>query len=341
MTKLSLLKYQFVFCMQIVFCSKLSRLEKRVDIMEQKMLNDAMAFRADIDDIFEKLDNVLKNSSLNYIENKPIVSSKCDASEIENVLLLVKKAVNEEKINTRKVINELRTEFHRKIERQMNQTKETDILFDKLSLVEEQINSTARETLQNEENIHDMRVTHNELNNDIQSLIKLQERNEDKAKDVDENIKRLNKRYAFLSARIDCNGKSWHSFDKSCYYVGNDVLLTWIQANEKCKLLNATLAEVETEEENAYLVELAARMTSADQLYGVYIGGSDLKREGEWIWEGSKRRIFDVFNKFKGNEPNGNRRENCLHLIRKYSWNWNDIFCETNLSYICEKTLNY
>ncbi|XP_060607809.1 uncharacterized protein LOC132759951 [Ruditapes philippinarum] len=81
-------------------------------------------------------------------------------------------------------------------------------------------------------------------------LKKLEERNKHKAKDVDENIKRLNKTYAYLSARIDCNGKSRHSFEKSCFYVGNDVLLTWIQANEKCQQLNATLAEVETKEEN-------------------------------------------------------------------------------------------
>jgi hypothetical protein len=121
--------------------------------------------------------------------------------------------------------------------------------------------------------------------------------------------------------------------------VGNDVLLTWIQANEKCKQLNATLAEVDTKEENEYLNELAARMTPADQLYGVYIGKSDLKSEGGWIWDGSKGRIFDVFNNFKGNEPNGNRRENCLHLMRRKSWKWNDIPCETRLMFICEKNI--
>lgn len=339
MATISVLKYVIVFYLQLVLysSSKLSRLERRVDLLEQKMVFDVMSLKADIADIFEKLDNILENSSHIGNEIRHTVSSKLDETEAENVLILVKKAFYEEKRYTRKVIKELRNELLRKIELLMTPEKVNEMLFDQFLSLDLRINSTLLKVLNNKEAINGIVVNHNETLSDLQYNIEEVDMKLNEFKDFEQNIKTLETTNDYLSARIDCHSKSWQSFGQSCYHVGNRNPQTWKQAKEKCKLLNSSLAEVESKEENSFLVELAAKMTSESELYGVYLGGSDLAKEGEWLWVGSQRKIFDVFNNFKGYQPDGRRRENCLHLIRKYSWNWNDIPCDTRLSYICEK----
>lgn len=39
---------------------------------------------------------------------------------------------------------------------------------------------------------------------------------------------------------------------------------------------------------------------------------------------------------FSSGEPNNNSGEDCLALLSKYSWNWNDESCSLKRAFICE-----
>ncbi len=64
-----------------------------------------------------------------------------------------------------------------------------------------------------------------------------------------------------------------------------------------------------------------------------YIGGSDIKQEGTWIWVDNCPIIYKNFN---DNQPDDHdKNEDCLH-IHKSSGKWNDISCNMKPTFICE-----
>ena len=65
----------------------------------------------------------------------------------------------------------------------------------------------------------------------------------------------------------------------------------------------------------------------------MWLGASDIAKEGTWIWESSKTAL--TYSNWFANEPNNERNnENCLHLWA-YA-NWNDLNCDATFSVLCE-----
>jgi hypothetical protein len=58
--------------------------------------------------------------------------------------------------------------------------------------------------------------------------------------------------------------------------------------------------------------------------YCMWIGMSDLKKEGAWIWNSNNPVTYTNWN---AGEPNGGTNENCGHYINNLA-TWNDIFCD-------------
>ena len=79
-----------------------------------------------------------------------------------------------------------------------------------------------------------------------------------------------------------------------------------------------------------------------DDFFGYWLGASDMKR-GQWLWNVNFKPVR--FTKWNSGEPNGSGSQ-CLHMIghktgknKHWSGKWNDHACETNIQYICKKSL--
>lgn len=124
--------------------------------------------------------------------------------------------------------------------------------------------------------------------------------------------------------------------DQSCYLFVHQTD-TWNEALAYCKLFGATLAEVTSSSENTFLKSELKQFGS--NAYGYWIGGVDLEVDGEWKWVSSDRVVH--FTDWNTGEPNGNRNENCIDMLRITSYTWNDEDCHSRQQYICEQDLDY
>ena len=67
----------------------------------------------------------------------------------------------------------------------------------------------------------------------------------------------------------------------------------------------------------------------------IWLGGNDLEREGNWIWQSSGNDI--EYTRFQTGEPNGGMYENCL-TVSQENGVWGDWVCTNTLNlHICEK----
>ncbi len=77
------------------------------------------------------------------------------------------------------------------------------------------------------------------------------------------------------------------------YYKVFESKVTWHQAEEQCRQMGGMLASVKSAEANDFIVKLS-------QAKGMWIGGSDEVKEGEWLWrDGSKL----TYSKWASSEP--------------------------------------
>ncbi|KAL8606808.1 hypothetical protein ACOMHN_049637 [Nucella lapillus] len=129
----------------------------------------------------------------------------------------------------------------------------------------------------------------------------------------------------------------WISFRQSCYVFVNDIA-TWIGAQTVCGLLHSKLLEVESAEENSFIVsQMAIRHTSK-----VWLGCNDFVREGKYVWTSTSEVL--VFTHWAPGEPNnqnfGAGDQDCGVLYANGLWDDGD--CEnvqSQLPFYCEKTL--
>ncbi|XP_045211380.1 perlucin-like [Mercenaria mercenaria] len=122
----------------------------------------------------------------------------------------------------------------------------------------------------------------------------------------------------------------WIHHDTSCYRLRSDTE-TWINAKNVCELDKAYLAEIGDERENTFIHGLIT-----DNL-NVWLGGTDLSTEGEWIWINSHSDM--TYTKWRPTEPNNSAHdENCLEMDKNGLWN--DRPCHYVQKYVCEKALS-
>ncbi|XP_060579261.1 low affinity immunoglobulin epsilon Fc receptor-like [Ruditapes philippinarum] len=121
----------------------------------------------------------------------------------------------------------------------------------------------------------------------------------------------------------------WIHHGQSCYRLRFDTE-TWIDAKVVCELDGAYLAEIGDEKENTFIHGLVTDNK------GIWIGGTDLSTEGEWIWINSHSDM--TYTKWRPTEPNNSGHdENCLEMDTHGLWN--DRPCHYIQKYVCEKTL--
>ncbi|KAK3696106.1 hypothetical protein RRG08_061881 [Elysia crispata] len=134
----------------------------------------------------------------------------------------------------------------------------------------------------------------------------------------------------------------WTYFQGSCYGFGHE-RMTWPEAEQMCVLYEGTLAEIESKAENDFVKNYLRNNTILINIYGAWIGGTDIFTEGTWEWAGTKDLIKE-FTDWGPNEPNsiGNDGlEDCLAMWKYYDWKWNDEDCHTKqMHFVCETGSN-
>jgi hypothetical protein len=69
---------------------------------------------------------------------------------------------------------------------------------------------------------------------------------------------------------------------------------------------------------------------------GIWMGGSDMLLEGEWIWA-NYGEVID-FRDWGPGEPNSlDGTEECLDMYQVHDFHWNDNSCEIKQNFMCEE----
>ncbi|XP_045201072.2 C-type lectin domain family 3 member A-like [Mercenaria mercenaria] len=312
-------------------CSKRDKLQNRINILEQKLFHDSKEFREDISALISmanqsspvSADHGKCKCEIDHSKTVPpsryhLISSNCKDNYTQQSMNLMKKALSEEKQHTRKLISEVKTAAMNNLNKIVEVYEDIKKELNEVRFMQETCDNRFNKILESQNLIQDdIRSIHNTLD----TVTK------------DTNIsKKLEKRVGILET---ASNTLWHIHESSLYFVGKEAK-NWSEAVDVCKTLGAYLAQVDDSSENEFLTNLA-KTTYEGSGYGVWLGGSDLSKEGIWIWEHSETQI--AFDNWATEEPNGNRIENCLHMYRHVNWKWNDLRCKRELGYICEKKL--
>ncbi|XP_027138867.1 CD209 antigen-like protein E [Larimichthys crocea] len=120
----------------------------------------------------------------------------------------------------------------------------------------------------------------------------------------------------------------WVYFSGSFYYISS-LAKSWQQSRDDCQQRGADLVIINSKEEQDFIRSFRKRM---------WIGLTDREREGTWKW-GDGTPLTTSF--WVSGEPNGQpyREEDCAEILSSNSLNsWNDVSCDDQRSWICEKT---
>eukprot|EP00105_Crassostrea_gigas_P036240 XP_019920388.1 PREDICTED: aggrecan core protein-like [Crassostrea gigas] len=163
--------------------------------------------------------------------------------------------------------------------------------------------------------------------------------------------------FQFGSGRLICQSDGEWKYDISCEegWVQNENHIyrlftekkNWESAKDHCESIDAYLVEIESSEENTWIFQnivqqhfLPKKNQCSKNIRDctVWIGGSDKSKETQFIWSKSKNKI--TFTKWLSNNPDDFRsNEDCIEMLAT-TGEWNDMSCDFNTHFICEKNLN-
>lgn len=104
---------------------------------------------------------------------------------------------------------------------------------------------------------------------------------------------------------------------------------SWAEAQASCEAsFGGTLVVIDGAAENAAVIALATAKTPS-----VWIGLSDLRVEGTFLWPDGTSPRYTTWNAGEPNDAGGN--EDCTQLDAASGY-WNDLDCTVSLPYICE-----
>lgn len=117
-----------------------------------------------------------------------------------------------------------------------------------------------------------------------------------------------------------------------------DVKQNFFSAWRKCIDRKLELATIESLEDN-----LAFEAALGSYREQVYTSGTDMGKEGSFVWLVNKRVIpgWNNFEAWETGEPNNNAgNENCLvGIVKGGRVQWNDIPCNNEYCYMCQDIL--
>uniref|UniRef100_A0A3B5A5J2 C-type lectin domain-containing protein n=1 Tax=Stegastes partitus TaxID=144197 RepID=A0A3B5A5J2_9TELE len=135
---------------------------------------------------------------------------------------------------------------------------------------------------------------------------------------LQQEVKRLN----VTKCKVCLQG--WIMFNNKCYYASEKgKTKNWEDSRRDCLQRGVDLVMPTTKEELAFVARIHDR---------TWLGLSDRKEEGKWLWvDGS--RVRTAF--WQTGEPNNSGNEDCVEIINGNE-KWNDARCSDNVPWICE-----
>ncbi|CAG2195259.1 COLEC12 [Mytilus edulis] len=124
----------------------------------------------------------------------------------------------------------------------------------------------------------------------------------------------------------------WDLFESNCYFVSQDQK-SWHNAKVYCEEQQSMLVEVISENENNFL-----KGKAEEDIAFYWIGATDIETEGVWIWDNSQT-VVTFTNWFPGQPDNNHDNQNCLQLVKKFGYKWDDFPCGRLHAFICEKPI--
>lgn len=124
--------------------------------------------------------------------------------------------------------------------------------------------------------------------------------------------------------------EGWKMFQgcRSCYFVSIEAK-PWAESRQDCQSRGADLIVIDSLEKQKFLSEI----TEGQVLF--WIGLSDNDIEGDWRWVDDTPLTTTYW---RESQPDNWKEEDCAHITtRTTSRNWNDISCNNDLKWICEK----
>lgn len=349
----------FLLALLVISSAKrVSRLERRLMLLEERIHLDSMEFREELKRLNSIVNGTSTDASVAMFSGEegqnlePIESNQLDShsNNIEKIL----RGFAQEKGKLRDYIKflefkvkEIETENDKNFQRlksviatdvnEVNESCSAHVLkfeekFEKLSSKVtdefEKINETAilqaRELDPLSVRIGVLEVTIAEL---LDTVAKVEKKINTTTDQLSEETRQV---HLNLLARV--TGQTWSAFGNSFYSIGNKEL-TWDQAVEKCKLLGGYLAEPDTSVEMDFVESVFKSSSNIKNYRHFWLGGSDINAEGQWAWRKDARKI--TYTTWRSGEPNGGRTENCLQAYRG-DGTWNDLPCTRKIAYICE-----
>ena len=110
-------------------------------------------------------------------------------------------------------------------------------------------------------------------------------------------------------------------------YIHVEEHKSWIAAKKHCLSLNTRLMEIRTQEDFDRAKRIKSEIGS-----DFYVGGSDRKVEGEWLWE-SNGELIDINRFWRRWEPNDNGGQDCLYMR---SGGFDDWKCDEDQAFVCD-----
>lgn len=136
------------------------------------------------------------------------------------------------------------------------------------------------------------------------------------------------------SATVRCpNGFLGH--EHSCYKFAQ-MPSTWMEAKVWCEAMDAHLVEIDSPIEEQFLMQHVYFTNPDLQEIGLWVGGSDLMNENEWLWMHSKKRLgYHNWNLDRA-EATAKGHGHCLAMQLQPTYAWREAQCDESANFICE-----
>merc|ERR1712071_384012 len=118
---------------------------------------------------------------------------------------------------------------------------------------------------------------------------------------------------------------------ESCYCFSK-IRKNWTEAYEYCESHNMSLLSLETPEESLQVGSYIKESGLPQDFY--WTSGKDDSSEGNWMWTSTQENV--TFENWRSNQPDGEKRENCLYLHSRDEFKWGDWLCQLAEQFICE-----